>query len=251
MRERQDRRWLDAHAAANRTAARRGTRSMKAMARAILMDDDTEQRQEESRRVGTLLQQLASPEPATRRAARDGIVAAAIEHMRSVAHRLLRGFPQVRRWDETDDVVQNASLRLSRALESVAPRDGRHLLALIALEVRRELLDLARKHGGPESFASNQETNVGMVAGNEIVKIGGVADPHDSGPESLSNWTRFHEAARELPDDERELFDLVWYVGVKQDEAAHLLGCSIRTVRRRWEAAKRHLLDRLGEHGPL
>jgi RNA polymerase sigma factor (sigma-70 family) len=216
----------------------------------MIMDEKAGDSQITSEPLGAWLRELASDDEAVRRTARDRIVAATIEHMRSIAHRMLRGFPQVRRWDETDDVVQNAALRLSRALESVVPRDGRHLLGLIALEVRRELIDLARKYGGPESFASNQETNVAVVAGRDILKVGDATDPHDPGPDTLASWTRFHEAARELPDDERELFDLVWYVGVKQDEAADLLGCSVRTVRRRWEAAKRHLLDRLGGHKP-
>jgi RNA polymerase sigma factor (sigma-70 family) len=216
----------------------------------MIMDEKAGDSQITSEPLGAWLRELASDDEAVRRTARDRIVAATIEHMRSIAHRMLRGFPQVRRWDETDDVVQNAALRLSRALESVVPRDGRHLLGLIALEVRRELIDLARKYGGPESFASNQETNVAVVAGRDILKVGDATDPYDPGPDTLVSWTRFHEAARELPDDERELFDLVWYVGVKQDEAADLLGCSVRTVRRRWEAAKRHLLDRLGGHKP-
>jgi len=224
----------------------------------MIMDEKTGRSESASEPLATWLRELSSRDPASpspgddlaRRAARDGIIALAIEHMRRVAHRMLRGFPQVRRWDETDDVVQNAALRLSRALEQVAPRDGRHLLALVAIEVRRELIDLARKYGGAESFASNQETNVVLIGGRDVLKVGAVADPHEDCPATLSTWTHFHEAAGRLPDDERELFDLVWYVGVKQDEAAALLGCSVRTVRRRWEAVKRHLLDDLDGRKP-
>ncbi len=34
---------------------------------------------------------------------------------------MLRGYPAVHRWDDTDDVVQGASLRLYRALGEVVP----------------------------------------------------------------------------------------------------------------------------------
>jgi RNA polymerase sigma-70 factor (ECF subfamily) len=48
-----------------------------------------------------------------------------------------------------------------------------------------------------------------------------------------------------LPDQEREVFDLLYYEGVSQDEAAAILGCSARTIRRRWNEAKLRL------HGEL
>ena len=55
--------------------------------------------------------------------------------------------------------------------------------------------------------------------------------PHD---EALFGF----QAAADLPEEERELFHLVWYLGMQQDEASGLLGCSVRTVKRRWESAK-------------
>lgn len=94
--------------------------------------------------IDSLIAELSSPDQAARLAARDALVTVAVDHMRSVAHRIARGFPQVRRWGETDDVVQGASLRLARALDAVVPADERHLLNLIATQVRRELIDLAR-----------------------------------------------------------------------------------------------------------
>ena len=41
-----------------------------------------------------------------------------------------------------------------------------------------------------------------------------------------------------LPDDEREVFALVWYHDLSQAEAADVLGVSVRTVIRRWQAAR-------------
>jgi DNA-directed RNA polymerase specialized sigma24 family protein len=59
-----------------------------------------------------------------------------------------------------------------------------------------------------------------------------------------------HDAASALADDDRELFDLVWYLGLSQEQAAQTLGCSVRTVARRWDVLKRHLVRRLEGQAP-
>lgn len=198
----------------------------------------------------SLLAGLTALDQAAKLAARDALIAAAVDHMRSVAHRMARGFPQVRRWDETDDVVQGASLRLARALDAVIPTDGRHLLNLIATQVRRELIDLARRYAGAESFAQYHETNLGHIDGQEVFRSDAAEDPVNSDAESVNSWTLFHEAADTLNDEDRELFNLVWYVGLTQEQAATTLGCSVRTIARRWEVVKRHLLAHLKGQAP-
>src|SRR5262249_56458704 len=57
-------------------------------------------------------------------------------------------------------------------------------------------------------------------------------------PSRLAAWGEFHEQIAALPDEEREAFDLLWYQGLSQAEAAELLGVSERTVKRRWQAAR-------------
>lgn len=172
--------------------------------------------------------------------ARDELIGIAAERMREIAHRMLRTFPTVRRWDETDDVVQNAALRLYRALAAVTPRDARGFVGLAAVQVRRELLDLARKHSGPESQAAHHETAVLRADGHEVAKVY-LAEDNADPLERIATWTRLHEAAGHLPEEERELFAMVWYLGLKQAEIAALVGISVRTVKRRWESAKRLL----------
>jgi RNA polymerase sigma-70 factor (ECF subfamily) len=183
-------------------------------------------------------------------AAKEWLVAWAIEHMRVGASRMLRGFPRVRRWDETDDVLQEAAIRLSRALDAAPPSDGRRLLGLMALQVRRELLDLARKYGGEESFAKHHDTNVLQAAGQEFLKVDCAIDPHHGQSDDMEGWTRLHDVASRLGEEDRELFNLVWYLGLRQEDAARVLGCSVRTVARRWELTKRHLLERLAGQEP-
>ena len=193
---------------------------------------------------------LATGSAAARAAARDRLVEWTIEHVRATASRMLRGFPRVRRWDETDDVIQGAALRLSRALDAVTPADGRQLLGLMSLQVRRELIDLARKYASEESFARHHDTNAIAVAGEHLMRSEAAVDPHSPPGDEVDAWTRFHDVAGRLDEDERELFNLVWYLGLRQEDAARVLGCSVRTVARRWELTKKHLLAGLGGQEP-
>ena len=176
--------------------------------------------------------------------ARDELITVACGRMRGIAHRMLRTFPSVRRWDETDDIVQNAAMRLYRALAEVRPLDARGFTGLAAVQIRRELLDLARKHAGPESYAANHETNYQRAEGEYRAKVDDAPEPAGM-PDTLDRWTRLHEAAESLPEDERELFHMVWYLGLTQEEISGLLDCSTRTVKRRWESAKSLLAEAL------
>jgi len=197
------------------------------------MSDASQLSDETHHRLEASLARLAAGD----QTARDDLIAVACERMRGIAHRMLRTFPTVRRWDETDDIVQNAAMRLYRALSQVVPRDVRGFIGLAAVQIRRELLDLARRHAGPESYGANHETNVQRIDGHERAKIDDATD--DAGaPDRMDRWTRLHEVAESLPDEERELFHLAWYMGLKQEEISTLLGCSVRTVKRRWESAK-------------
>lgn len=182
---------------------------------------------------------------------RETLVGMAVARMHDMAHRMLRRFPVVRRWEETDDVVQRAALRLHRSLLAVVPEDSRRFFGLAALQIRRTLLDLARSYTSPESFAAHHDTN--HMAGSEehVDALATLAAPGQESAASVQRWTRFHEAAAALPDEERELFDLVWYMGMQQRDVAEVLGCSVRTVKRRWESVKALLRDAAGNASPL
>lgn len=188
-------------------------------------------------RLERTLGALRSADPAVCTAARHELVSLAAQRIRVLAHRMLAGSARVRRWEETDDVVQGALLRLYRALGTVVPNDAQHFLRLAALQVRRELIDLSRRHGSPESFAANHETHVAGLNGSEQ-HVKAATDRSAEQPEQLAEWSRFHAVVASLPDEQRELFDMVWYLGMTQDEIARFYDCSPRTVRRRWEETK-------------
>lgn len=184
--------------------------------------------------LSSLLGRLAAGD----RAARDEIIAACVERLRTLARRMLARFPNVRRWEDTDDVCQGAAMRLHRALAQVPIASPRDLLALAATQLHRELLDLARHHAGPMSYAANHGTNVvtsGHTSGEGLFqRIDRVA----AEDEHLDRWTAFHEAIERLPAQQRELFHLVWHLGADQETIADLLGCSVRTVKSRWREVR-------------
>ena len=62
-------------------------------------------------------------------------------------------------------------------------------------------------------------------------------------------WTDFHRLAGGLPEAEREVFDLLWYQDLTQEEAAALLGVDVRTVQRRWRSARLNLAAALKGEG--
>src|SRR5262245_10687090 len=82
--------------------------------------------------------------------ARKELVALSCERLRRLTRRLLRDFSRLQRWEQEDDVAQNAAMRLLRSLEVVTPQSVAGYFTLAAREIRRELIDLSRHHYGPE-----------------------------------------------------------------------------------------------------
>src|SRR5690349_18929280 len=91
-------------------------------------------------------------------AALNELIVLTSDRLQVLTRRMLRGYPRVRRWAETDDVLQSALVRLCRALEQVRPPSVRDFYALATTQVRRELIDLARHYFGPEGSAAHHES---------------------------------------------------------------------------------------------
>jgi RNA polymerase sigma-70 factor (ECF subfamily) len=178
-------------------------------------------------------------------AAQDELLRRIGDRLERLARKMIKGFPQVRRWTETLDVVQNATLRLLRALEQVRPDSTRAFFGLAAEQIRRELLDLARHFRGPHGVGANHASQVLLAEGNAVPEPVAPADP----PDELDRWCAFHEAVEKLPVDEREVLGLVFYHGWTQAQVAELFQVSERTVRRWWESAMVRLHDSLRAAG--
>ena len=184
----------------------------------------------------------------------EDVRAALLEHtsqrLEQLARRMLRHYPHVGRWEQTADVLQNALLRLHRALDAVQPESPQRFYGLAAAQIRRELIDLARHHFGPEGEAAHHHTDAASP-GDEVGggPLAHAADPSGE-PVTLAAWAEFHEQVEQLPEPLRDVFNLLWYEGLGQREAAEILNVSQRTIKYRWRDAKILLRERLAGESP-
>ena len=91
--------------------------------------------------------------------ARELLIAHSCERLYKLARKLIKGYPSVRRWEETRDVVQEATLRLHRALAEVDPDSVAGFIGLAATQIRRQLIDLARHYMGPQGMGGHGNGN--------------------------------------------------------------------------------------------
>lgn len=182
----------------------------------------------------TMMHQLLRRAVAGDRVAVDDLLRHCGERLTSLTHRMLGGFQRVKRWADTGDVLQNSLVRLVAALEAVKPASPRDFLALATLQIRRELIDLARRYYGPEGIGANHDSQLPDDSqGRRLAEKGDLS--HEPG--ALAQWTELHAQIEALPDDEREVVGLLFYQGLSQAQAAEVMEVSLRTVQRRWHEA--------------
>jgi RNA polymerase sigma factor (sigma-70 family) len=180
--------------------------------------------------------------------ARERLIEHACERLRLITRKMLRDSPKIHRWEETDDVFIAAVTKLHRSLEAVQPESVRDFYNLAATQIRRVLVDLARRYYGPEGLGANYDTGAVAPDGKDAAR-------HDRAdftgePASVMEWTEFHQQVESLPEEEKAVFSLLWYSGLTQQEATHALGISERTLRRRWRSARVSLYEALGGEPP-
>lgn len=181
--------------------------------------------------------------------ARQDLIESSYQRLHRLARKMIKEFPTIRRWEQTDDVLQRVALRLWKSLGEVKPENSRHFFNLAALQVRRQLIELTRSLEGPLGLANNQdsvplptsETQQGQQPEH-------ASDTYESS--RLASWNEFHQRVEHLPDEEREVFCLMWYQGLSQESIASMLRVSQKTVSRRWQKARRDLYDLLDGHLP-
>jgi RNA polymerase sigma factor (sigma-70 family) len=164
--------------------------------------------------------------------ARDELIRGFQDRLELLACKIVGRDRRVGRWVDAEDVLQNALLRLLRALETVKPDSTRAFFGLAAEQMRREMLDLARHYYGPEGEGANQDS-VGPRSDESRSDL----DPPVPDANDLERWTRFHEEVERLPVREREVVGLVFYHGWTQAQVAELFQVDVRTIRRWWESA--------------
>jgi RNA polymerase sigma-70 factor (ECF subfamily) len=137
---------------------------------------------------------------------------------------------------QADELLGAVAERLLKALREARPRTVRQFFALANQHMRWELNDLARR-------LDEQPTAVEL-------REGLVPAPASSGSGLTPDGRRMLAAIGDLPEDEREAFDLVRVQGMTHTEAAQILGVSAVTVKRRLNRGLRLLTEKLADLRP-
>lgn len=178
----------------------------------------------------------------------DELIAATMDRLAHLARRMLNNYPHLRRWEQTADVLQNAAFRLHRSLKEVVPQTPREFFGLAALQTRRTLIELARHHFGPHGGARHHHSDADAFHARHAA----ATDSDSVKPQTLDAWVSFHQAIESLPPNEQEVFELTWYGGLSRNAVAEVLGLSVSTVQRRWQAARIAVHDALqGDPPPV
>jgi RNA polymerase sigma-70 factor (ECF subfamily) len=167
------------------------------------------------------------------------------------ARRFLHGhYARLEPFAQTDDVVQQLYVKILQNQDRFwVNADGQPVRSLAeflghsSAWMRDVLCDQLRKAYGRDD---NRPAVLPLDGG-----------PSDTGPqydlssstldgEKVQRWTEFHEAVSRLPDDLRAVFDLLWYQGLAQAEAAALLGVAVPTLKLRWMKARLRVQQSLG-----
>jgi len=155
--------------------------------------------------------------------------------LKHLVRQMFSQFSRLRRWEESDDILQEAAVRLHASLREVKPLDSRQFYGLATLQIRRTLLDLARRYYGQEGLGRRHQSDPNFQPQASTRESRADLSP---APQSLAEWTEFHESVGCLPADEREVFEAIYYSGATYREASELFGVTRRTVIRRMNRAR-------------
>jgi RNA polymerase sigma factor (sigma-70 family) len=144
---------------------------------------------------------------------------------------LHRDFPRLDRVHETGSVLHETLCRLFQTLPDVHLPTVRHFFAFAAKRMRWVLLDMA--HRAQKEKERLQATGQVPDADTQDHRPDDPADDTDN-PAQLAAWTEFHRKVDELPPELQEIFELIWYHGKTQVEAAGLLELHAKEASRRW-----------------
>lgn len=188
--------------------------------------------------VQSYLDQLAAGEPAD--VVIRELLNRAAERLRLLCSTLL--FQSYRRLTrppanlQSDEMLSAVVERLLKALSEVRPHNVRQFFGLANRHMRWELNDLARR-------VDAQPAVVGL-------RDSAFATPESTGPPTTTTTRRMLDAIETLPEEEREVFELVRIQGVTYSESANLLGVSESTIHRRLNRSLVLLEEKLSDLRP-
>lgn len=184
-------------------------------------------------------------------AARQRLLEVTRDRLMRHARRHLHGrHARLEPFEQTDDVVQQLYVKILQNQDRFwvnARGEPVHTLAEFfghtSAWLRDVLCDLLRRSCGR---GGNRPALLPLDGSWSSGGAGFEPGSRTADAEQVQRWTEFHEAAARLPDDLRSVFDLLWYQGLTQAEAAALLDVAVPTVKLRWMKARLQVQQALG-----
>jgi RNA polymerase sigma-70 factor (ECF subfamily) len=169
------------------------------------------------------------------------LLARAVDRLRVLCATFLnKSYPRLARPPvnlETDELLGGVVAGLLTALRTTHPPTVRRFYALVNQHIRWQLNDLARRLDKQPAAAALAESGV-------------AASPSSTASGLSPDARRMLEVIEGLPEDEREVFDLVHIQGLTHAQAATVIGVAEKTVQRRLNRARYLLAERLADLRP-
>ena len=137
---------------------------------------------------------------------------------------------------QPDELLGAVVERLLKAMRAARPKTVRQFFALANRHIRWELNDLARRLDSRPIATDLQESAAPVQS--------------DTGLDASPDYLRILNAIDQLPEDEREAFELVRIQGLTHAETADVLDVSIKTVQRRLNRSLQSLAESLEDLRP-
>jgi RNA polymerase sigma-70 factor (ECF subfamily) len=152
------------------------------------------------------------------------------------ANLLYRSYPRLARAPlnlQSEEMLSAVVERLMKSLRQAHPGNIRQFFKIANQHMRWELNDLARR----------LDERTPLIALGEVEP----ASPQSTASQLSPIARRIFQVIDQLPEDEREVFELVRIQGLTHREAAECLGVAERTVERRLNRGLLLLRQQLGE----
>jgi RNA polymerase sigma factor (sigma-70 family) len=203
-------------------------------------------------RTDCILQEAIDRLRAGDAAAKDTLLAHASRQLRRMASKLLRSgpFQKIRRWEQTDDILQGSLVRLSKTLDREPVNDVRHFFALAATNIRWELQALRERLFATKRHAAHHRSDVGIDPHTGRQIVGKAINDAAAAEDPVARFERLLDEIECIPADDREILDLMFVHRLTVAEAAAVMKMTLATFKRRYRDAKCRVGKALEEKSP-